>query len=1405
MPDFSRDDRMPPISQSSIPSASHTTTPRERRFSGPSDSGTKPARYPGVYQRPPPADYYRAPSPPPQSYRWPPAPPLDEPNYPSRSHSSYHRDSWDYRYRDASVGISAPSYQSSRTPPPFPEWGHTHPERGWSPGFGPEDSRYARRDWDDRESSQIYNHAWDRPPSPGPPPPRDWQPGLYDRPSSGQPRGSPSLMHEPGWREPVSHYDRDMREDWIPPPDDWRAEDPYLPPEDPYINDPPPPSVPYGPPRARGRSFAQERRIPQPPSSGYHPPANQLSPRGPTHLPLDNPNRRHSQHDRRYSGGPGYSGDGRGYVPHNGIRRSYQSARGSFNDSHGLQNRGAKIVPRDQLLMANPSVKIEENDGSLSATPGPASAGSGHPEKSLVAGKRSRTDSVAAEAEPSSRRPSPFSGSIATTTTADPAPAATRSTTVETQLRPAPTENEKPKVQPMEPPAPTPIEADPKEPDTTQEKRVYAESNSDSRPAPTTTEPSIAPPEPAMLIPSANELPTEETPRLAGDTAQKTADDETAMDVEPSASEPGPVQPQPDVISANFSTEQVPNNSEALDISATGHVENGNDAGHDADNDAVDNNIEQSAPASPAPAPVEENLNFEFLEPADPGDLLIRSQRDFMATRQLEWDKFRANANTVLADNLRLVSQNARAPVLYEERIKVDIFHLPGPNSREYIRDFFKDYFKERDDYVEEKVGALEEQYLTLNEAWARNCAKLDLLAEQRRVKDAEAAAAAAQNVVSEPVAAQTRSTRRNPVVNTGVMADAVHSDMEMEKVMSTMRDAAAVDPDLLARPNLAKIPDMITVLEPDAERLTFDDENGQVDNPLEFYDFRGRAAEQWTPEERAIFIEYHRIHNKRFEKIAEHLPHKTTSQCVQYYYLMKKVPSFRAQVKRGQRRRLGRGGHQGKASALMADIEKEEDGTTASPREDESIATRRPRRHAAAAALAGTPPPYATPTENTRGRPRSRVVELARGDSFGAERDGTATPLSILSDSETGGEGPNPVDLDAMLSSQVSRKGGPGRGRRWAIKGETANGNGGSVRLDGSEPPKKRPATTSYWTVAERTTLKQNLLRHGRDWNRIAAIIQTKTAIQAKNYYFNNQKEMSVYVKAWEREQAKGNGEVSSNLTPEGKADASSSTATPTSNAKDKKSGVTPVTIQPAPGQSTPTAATPGSTSPGKGSSGRGSSHYPNVIIQTQPSPSVPQQPQWAKNTFPTTKTKPQYSNQPQVIPTPPLPLPGPTFRAWPVSATPPAPPPMGYSFGTFPGVSGSSVAKGNGATTPNVQRTGSVSANVTPSPVSNANPTLTGTNTNRGTGGAQRTNVNHYPGPMRYQPYPGPVASTTNTVNRGKQLIPHVSLSNGFGNAAPATGAIITHGGKPGTKISLSRTTTGKFTQWAGDKVPK
>lgn len=1144
-------------------------------------------------------------------------------------------------------------------------------------------------------------------------------------------------------------------------------------------------------------------------------------------MPLDNPSRRHPQHDRRYNSGPGYSGDGRGYVPH-GPRRPFQSGRGSYNEPGHLPSRGAKIMPRDQLLVANTSIKVEDNDGQSSLTPAPVSASSTSPDKSSFTGKRSRTDSVAAEAEPSSRRPSPFTSSAAITVAAPvdsapvpapapaPVPALVQPTPIEPQPQTSATSSEDLKPSTVESPVDIPAEAEPKAPVEVQEQRVYAESNDASESVPAVTEAPTVSARPDISATLASEAVVEEAPSVSPDNTQTATDDATSMEVEPSASQPGPVQPQPDVITAD----SVPASSTAaLDVTHSDLP------AVDATEEFVSEEPEPEL--EPEPEPPASHFKFIDLYDEEQEEVPPLSVQDAILLCQPNLQELELNVEAVLQENLKIVSQNKPIVSSDDDEVALEIFTMPHKVWRSLYRGTLLSASQGRDNWILSKASCLEYDYMNYHEEWMKHCARLDYLAEQRRVRGAQAAAAAAQNVVSEPVAAQTRSTRRNPVVNTGVMADAVHSDMEMEKVMNNMRDAAAVDPDLLARPNLAKIPDMVTISGPEMVRLTFNDENGQVDNPLDFYDFRGRAAEQWTTEERNIFIEQHRIYNKRFEKIAEHLPHKTTSQCVQYYYLMKKVPSFRAQVKRGQRRRLGRGGHQGKASALMADIEKEEDGTTASPREDESIATRRSRRHVAtvaAAALAGTPPPSAsTATEGTKPR-RSRVAELARANSFGTDRDGTATPTSFASDSETGGDPLNPTDLDSLLSNQPLRKGGPGRGRRWAHKGEVPNGNGGSVRLDGAAPSKKRPATTSYWTVAERTTLKQNLLRHGRDWNRIAAVLQTKTAIQAKNYYSNNQKEMSVFVRAWEREQAKvgillciftlalrviqANGESASALASEIKPE-SSANASPAPASKDARKTSTPVTIQPAPGQNTTTPPTNGTASPGKSTSGRGSSHYPNVIPQSQTSQPAPQQPQWSRNTFSTTKPKSQGSaNQPQAIPTPPLPLPGPTFRAWPVTATPP-PPPMSFAFGTFSGVAGPSVPKGNGSTqvvAPSVQRTGSASASAsaTPSPVANSSPA---SNSNR-TSGVQRTNLNHYPGPMRYQPYP--IAATSpGSGNKSKPILLQRSSASTLVTVAPTPGTVPAQAaaasGAPGPKTQLPRNSSGQFAPWGGEKGKK
>ncbi|KAG9104491.1 hypothetical protein FRC06_001872 [Ceratobasidium sp. 370] len=1165
-----------------------------------------------------------------------------------------------------------------------------------------------------------------------------------------QTRGSPPLVHESGWgREPVSHfgqYDRDMREDWIRP-DDWTEGDEMGPHA--YPN-----PGPYGPSgRPRGRSFMQDRRAPPPSGSGY--PPVQSSSRGPGPVPLDAPSRRHPQHDRRYSG-PGYSSDPRAFVPNNAPRRPFQHGRGPFNDRDR-----AKLVSRDQLLVANHSIKQEDPDGSALITPNSASASSASPEKNVSTGKRSRTDSVAADAEPASRRPSPFTNSAPSTV--DPVTA----TAPESQVTPATLLTEQPSLSNAGPSANVKSQVD---------GQALAEAPS------THLEGMEGEDDPTAVSQIGDsKTPVGETtgtgPPSTTNAVQDAAADETVMDSEPTTALP---QSLPDIA--------------AVDAEVNGSITT-----PDASADVPIGDPFSEEDSREASLPL---LHFEYLGFSDDEDehLPPTSVREAIPLRSLDLNKLALNVEDVLQTNLKLASHQQPIRTASEDIPTLEIFSMPDENTQAEFRNLLRGEFSEREEYVEAKLGGLEEEYLTLNEAWAQSCQKLDEAAEKRRVREAAAVAAAAQNVVSEPVAAQTRSTRRNPVVNTGVMADAVHSDFEMEKVMNNMRDAAAVDPDLLARPNLAHIPDMVTVTEPEMLRFTFDDENGQVDDPIEFYDFKGRAVEQWTTEERDIFIDQHRVFNKRFDKIAEHLPHKTTSQCVKYYYLMKKVPAFRAQVKRGQRRRLGRGGHQGKASALMADIEKEEDGTTASPREDEFIATRRPRRHAATAnanatAQSSTPPPSTT-TEASKPR-RPRVVELARANSFDTDRGGTSTPMSFASDSEAGGDVPHPSDLDLMLSTQPLRKGGPGRGRRWAYKGEVPNGSGGSVRLDGAEPSKKRPATTSYWTVAERTALKQNLLRHGRDWNRIASMIQTKTAIQAKNYYFNNQKDMSVFSNA---DSAPANLEETS--------PSPSVSPAPTIKREESKKSSGPVTIQPAPGQSTSTAG-PHAAQPPKTGSGRGNAHYPNVI----PQPPLPQQQTWAKNSAPP-KPKPAVvaSNQAPVIPTPPLPLPGPTFRAWSVSSAPSssAPPlPMGYAYGSFPGVPGPGVMKPAGPAAPPAGGAPAPGPSAPRPSGASLNAGAAGSSPSAGTGGVQRGNLNHYPGPMRYQPYPvvaTNIGGSVGGMNKGKAPpsrtgVPLKPAAPGPMQPAPAGMGVNRAGAPVRTGAALVRSGSGQFATWNGE----
>ncbi|KAI0792311.1 hypothetical protein C8Q75DRAFT_592465 [Abortiporus biennis] len=201
------------------------------------------------------------------------------------------------------------------------------------------------------------------------------------------------------------------------------------------------------------------------------------------------------------------------------------------------------------------------------------------------------------------------------------------------------------------------------------------------------------------------------------------------------------------------------------------------------------------------------------------------------------------------------------------------------------------------------KVKQVREEYSTLHEKWLKHCAKLDEVAKATALEEAAATAG--------------RTTRR-----TANLGDAVRSDLEMEQIIASLGNEELTDATLLSAKNAATIPDMISVTKGPVEYY-YDDTNNIVDNPGEFY-APHTGFDDWTDEEVEIFLQKFAEYPKQFAIISDFLPHKTTAQCVTYYYLHKhKHIDFRKVVSRFTygRRRRGKGGAKKKGNALLADI----------------------------------------------------------------------------------------------------------------------------------------------------------------------------------------------------------------------------------------------------------------------------------------------------------------------------------------------------------------------------------------------------------------------------------------------------------------------------------------------------
>lgn len=292
----------------------------------------------------------------------------------------------------------------------------------------------------------------------------------------------------------------------------------------------------------------------------------------------------------------------------------------------------------------------------------------------------------------------------------------------------------------------------------------------------------------------------------------------------------------------------------------------------------------------------------------DPLELVVRTR--FLYDHQTREERI----NPVLLANLSLSCLRGNGiseePALSAERLICDV--MKGPRFASLIRNFgllrpsLVNFVSQRRTLVDDKIRHLREDYVKIQEKWRSHCHKLD---EQTK-----------PSILKGETLPIGRATRR--IVNLG---DTVRSDLEMEQILASLESSDLSDPHYLSQHNLATIPDMISVKNGKVDYL-FDDTCHRVENPAEYYAPEA-GIHDWTEEEKKIFLDKYAAYPKQFGIIANCLPNKTSSQCVDYYYLHKKgLIDFRKVVSKFSSKRRRRGAGKRKGNALLTDIQKHDE-----------------------------------------------------------------------------------------------------------------------------------------------------------------------------------------------------------------------------------------------------------------------------------------------------------------------------------------------------------------------------------------------------------------------------------------------------------------------------------------------
>ncbi|KAJ3769032.1 hypothetical protein FB446DRAFT_749599 [Lentinula raphanica] len=502
--------------------------------------------------------------------------------------------------------------------------------------------------------------------------------------------------------------------------------------------------------------------------------------------------------------------------------------------------------------------------------------------------------------------------------------------------------------------------------------------------------------------------------------------------------------------------------------------------------------------------------------------------RRLLADRQTRNER----VEPVLMSNLALSESKEPAQKQDIHTLMTEMTHPDGDSVRTRLESANKlqqslaETFKRRQDDLKNKVQRLTDEYISLHDKWKLHCAMLD---RQTKARSEARLADTAANSAAPPMTG--RTTRRSAAT----LGDAVRSDLEMEQIIASIGSNEATDPNQLCIRNVAVIPDMISVVRGKLDYV-YDDNNLRVEDPISYY---APQTDDWTEEEKQIFIDKFAIFPKQFGAISRFLPNKSTAQCVDFYYLHKNVDidfknivSKNAPGRRGGRRRTAKR----KANALLADIRKHDAEVSSSAstsgrggkgRQRRAVPTtaaalssaafvpsiapepRKPSSRRATAHLEGTPT-TATPTPEPEARPKRRRVPTSRA-SLAASQKEPSEEIQVQPEPETNPE-PEP-EIESEIEPRPTKK-----ARRGGRRVKSAAMVSDDLNEEKSTPPPMinheiadpayiaRQKVNSDWSEAEKDLFLELLNQHGFDSLKLAAGMGSKTITQCSDYYQANE-----------------------------------------------------------------------------------------------------------------------------------------------------------------------------------------------------------------------------------------------------------------------------------------------------------